>query len=183
MPKKTEEKLAKALKELMAKEPLEKITVSEITDQCGVNRQTFYYHFHDIYELVEWYMKEKIGYKLEAIDDLDTWQHAVSDILVIMKEDKSFITQIFHSRSRDLLDDSIHTATFQAINKVMENYCAKHKIKGKGLDRVAYYYAYAISGFILQWIGEGMVENPEDLIKSLTDLTTEGMRVVIHKHC
>ena len=46
--------LAYALKDLLKNKPLNKITVSDITDKCGINRQTFYYHFADIMELVGW---------------------------------------------------------------------------------------------------------------------------------
>ena len=46
--------LARSLKKVLEKKSLDKITITDITDDCGVNRQTFYYHFHDIYELIEW---------------------------------------------------------------------------------------------------------------------------------
>ena len=50
----TKNALAASLKKLLNRKTLNKITVKDITDDCGVNRQTFYYHFHDVYELVEW---------------------------------------------------------------------------------------------------------------------------------
>ena len=46
--------LAAALKKLMAQKPLEKITISELTDLCHIKRQNFYYHFEDIYDLMRW---------------------------------------------------------------------------------------------------------------------------------
>ena len=46
--------LAQSLKQLMAERTLDKITVKEIVTRCGVNRQTFYYHFKDIYDLLDW---------------------------------------------------------------------------------------------------------------------------------
>ena len=49
----TKKALAAALKELMTKKPLSKITVSDIISVCGVNRKTFYYHFQDIYDLLK----------------------------------------------------------------------------------------------------------------------------------
>ena len=51
---KTKLMLAESLRNLMRKKPLDKIKIHEIVDACGVNRQTFYYHFQDIYALVEW---------------------------------------------------------------------------------------------------------------------------------
>ena len=46
--------IAFAFKELLLEKSIDKITINDITEKCGINRQTFYYHFHDIYELIEW---------------------------------------------------------------------------------------------------------------------------------
>lgn len=48
-------KLANAMKECMFSSPVEKITVKEICDTCGVTRQTFYRNFQDKYDLINWY--------------------------------------------------------------------------------------------------------------------------------
>ena len=50
----TKRALEQSLKHLLLKKPLTKITVGEIAEDCGINRMTFYYHFKDIYDLVEW---------------------------------------------------------------------------------------------------------------------------------
>ena len=50
----TKKALAPSLKNLLLKKPLNKITINDITDDCGINRMTFYYHFKDIYDLAEW---------------------------------------------------------------------------------------------------------------------------------
>ena len=49
---KTEHELAKVLKEMMASRSLDDISVMEISRRCGVSRKTFYYHYHDIYDLL-----------------------------------------------------------------------------------------------------------------------------------
>ena len=54
----TKQLLAESLKELLTHKPVDKITVKEIVAGCGVNRQTFYYNFHDIYDLMEWILLE-----------------------------------------------------------------------------------------------------------------------------
>ena len=50
----TKRALEQSLKNLLLQKPLHKITISDIADDCGINRMTFYYHFKDIYDLVEW---------------------------------------------------------------------------------------------------------------------------------
>ena len=50
----TKRALAQSLKKLLQTKPLSKITINDIAEDCGVSRMTFYYHFKDIYDLVEW---------------------------------------------------------------------------------------------------------------------------------
>ena len=50
----TKEALGNALKKMLSVKPIDKITVKDLVEECGVNRQTFYYHFADIYALMDW---------------------------------------------------------------------------------------------------------------------------------
>lgn len=54
MPNTTKAALEESLKRLLLKKPLDKITITDITTDCGISRMAFYYHFKDIYDLVEW---------------------------------------------------------------------------------------------------------------------------------
>ena len=62
----TKNALAASLKKLLSKKELSKITITNITEECGVNRQTFYYHFKDIYDLLEWIFTNEV---IEEIDN------------------------------------------------------------------------------------------------------------------
>ena len=55
----TKQALAAALKELMAQKPIENITIHDLTEHCGIRRQTFYYHFEDVYDLLRWMFQEE----------------------------------------------------------------------------------------------------------------------------
>ena len=54
----TKEALGNALKKMLSVKPIDKITVKDLVEECGVNRQTFYYHFDDVYDLLEWVFEE-----------------------------------------------------------------------------------------------------------------------------
>ena len=77
----TKRALEASLKELLRHKPLDKITVSDLTDHCGVNRMTFYYHFKDIYDLVEWCCEEDAARALAGQKTYDTWQQGFLQIL------------------------------------------------------------------------------------------------------
>lgn len=71
----TKKALALSLKKLMNEFSLDKITVKGIALQCGVNRQTFYYHFKDIYKLIEWIYTEEAIVNIKQYKSYETWQH------------------------------------------------------------------------------------------------------------
>ncbi|WP_434654795.1 TetR family transcriptional regulator [Thermoanaerobacterium thermosaccharolyticum] len=69
----TKKAMADVLKELMKTKPLNKISVQDIVDKCGLNRQTFYYHFHDIFELLEWIYKKEAIEKISQYKNYEHW--------------------------------------------------------------------------------------------------------------
>ena len=66
----TKRALEASLKKLLLRKPLNKITINDITEDCGVNRMTFYYHFKDIYDLVDWILVEDAQRHWKAIRTL-----------------------------------------------------------------------------------------------------------------
>ena len=72
MPNATKQALEASLKRMMLKKPLDKITIRDITEDCGISRMTFYYHFKDIYDLVEWSCIEDASRALQDKKTYDT---------------------------------------------------------------------------------------------------------------
>ena len=72
----------KSLKKLLKKKPFDKITIADLTEDCGISRMAFYYHFKDIYDLVEWSCLEdaqKVSKLIDNLDDLDDVQNIYSN--------------------------------------------------------------------------------------------------------
>ena len=103
----TKRALVASLKELMAEKPLDKITVTDLTEHCGVNRMTFYYHFKDIYDLVEWACVEEATRALAGKKTYDTWQQGFLQILQSLQKDKVFYINVYHSISREYIQQGL----------------------------------------------------------------------------
>ena len=76
----TKRALEASLKKLLLQKPLNKITISDIAEDCGISRMTFYYHFKDIYDLVEWVCVEDAARALAGKKTYDTWQEGFLNI-------------------------------------------------------------------------------------------------------
>lgn len=116
----TKRALASALKELLEHKPLNKITIADITEQCGVNRQTFYYHFQDIYALLEWIYTTDAQRLLEGKRDGDTWQQGFLQVLEYIRDNRALVRNTYHSVSRELLEGYLYRVTYQLMRDVVE---------------------------------------------------------------
>ena len=103
--------LAYALKDLLKNKPLNKITVSDITDKCGINRQTFYYHFADIMELVGWIIEKEADDALKNNTTYDTWQEGFESLFKMLKEDRDFVLNVYHHITGDYIDRYLYKVT------------------------------------------------------------------------
>ena len=86
----TKQRLSRALKELLRKKPLDQIRVRELTELCGLRRQSFYYHFKDVYDLFDWSVRQERELLLRRQDDFLTFQGAVWDLLDYTAEDRPY---------------------------------------------------------------------------------------------
>ena len=84
----TKRALETSLKNLLLQKPLDKITINDITADCGINRMTFYYHFKDIYDLVEWSCLEDAEKALNNKKTYDTWEQGLLQIFYAVQENK-----------------------------------------------------------------------------------------------
>ena len=78
--------LEASLKKLLLKKPLDKITINDLTSDCGISRMAFYYHFKDIYDLVEWSCLEDATKALQGKKTYDTWQEGLLQIFEVVFE-------------------------------------------------------------------------------------------------
>ena len=85
----TKAALEASLKKLLLKKPLDKITINDLTTDCGISRMAFYYHFKDIYDLVEWSCLEDATQALQGKKTYETWQEGLQQIFEAVLENKS----------------------------------------------------------------------------------------------
>lgn len=166
----TKKELAISLKKLMGKKPLAKITVKDLVTDCGVNRQTFYYHFRDIYNLLGWVYKTEALGVLERYQTYETWQQGFVHVFNYVVENKAFCMNSLNSLGRDYLLTFLYKIIFDStmvvINDIAKNYNASEEDK----QFIGNFYTYAFVALVIEWMKKGMKEKPEDIIDRLNKL-------------
>jgi probable dihydroxyacetone kinase regulator len=166
----TKRAMADSLKTLMKKKSLERITVSDIVKGCGLNRQTFYYHFKDKYDLVNWIYYSEIITTLSPISDGADWSAAIMKALNIMRKDKAFYAGSLNLDGQSILRDYLFHETRDMLIKILEKPDFQKTMNFEPEDRVliAEFYTYGLVGMVIQWVKKGMAEAPDEIVEKLS---------------
>ncbi len=164
----TKRLIAQSLKELTGEKSFDKISVGEIAARSNVNRQTFYYHFQDKYDLLKWIYRE--DYFLPNMKDLsfDNWDQCLCGILNSVRKDRTFcINTIRHTEqevSKLFLADTEHI--FDSAIRILRAQSPEKERTFRNVDSgeqafIARFFAYGVCGILVEWIEKGMKEEPE----------------------
>ena len=164
MPKTTKQAMEESLKRLLLQKPLNKITISDITEDCKVNRMTFYYHFRDIYDLVEWSCEEDARRALNGKKTYETWQEGFYRIFQAVEENKPFIMNVYHSVSREQVENYLYKVTYDLVAGVVEEKAAEMAVRQEDKEFIAHVWKHAFVGLMLDWIRNDMKGDPQELV-------------------
>lgn len=157
--------LAESFKELALKQSIEKITIKEITDKAGVIRPTFYNHFQDKYELLEWIVSTQL---LEPVEPL-VQNGMVSEALLLLftniEKEKEFYTRASKLEGQNSFGAIAQSCVERILLKVIKDSAAGRQQKYVWLtpERIAEYYAQSMCYVVISWIQSGMTISAKEL--------------------
>ncbi|MGN0598837.1 MAG: TetR/AcrR family transcriptional regulator [Huintestinicola sp.] len=166
----TKRALAASLKNMLLKKPLNKITINDIAEDCGINRMTFYYHFKDIYDLVEWTCEEDAAKALEGKKTYDTWQQGFLNIFYAVLENKPFIMNVYRSVSREQVEIYLYRVTYDLLIGIVNERSANMPVSEDDKKFIADFYKFAFVGIMLEWIKNDMKADPKQIVDRISNL-------------
>lgn len=172
----TKRALEQSLKNLLLKKPLSKITISDLTEDCGMNRMTFYYHFKDIYDLVEWSCLTDAKRALDEKKTYDTWQQGFLQILEAVQANKPFIMNVYHCVHREQVEIYLRPLVEDLILNVVNEEVGGLNVRDEDKTFIVQAYSYIFIGIMLDWIKEDMKENPQEIVERLNKLIKGSIR-------
>jgi probable dihydroxyacetone kinase regulator len=161
--------LAESLKEIARSKPIEKITIKEITDKAGVIRPTFYNHFQDKYELVEWIVNHEILQPVNELLDERNFEDALMDIFSSIEEEKEFYMKAVAIEGQNSFGIILRTSIKELILHHIDREALEAKLPYEWLtvESLADFYCEPISYLLIDWIKTGMKIPKEEIVKGI----------------
>lgn len=154
----TKRALADSIKDLMKKRPMRKISITDIVEGCGINRQSFYYHFKDKYDLVNWIFYTEL---ILTIKDLPNENlEMLEKTCEYFYENKDFYKNAFEVRGQNSFSEYF-IEVIQPILKIQLSEIFKNR---KNVDFYATFYADAIRVSVSRWLMEDAEIPPYEFV-------------------
>ena len=165
MSKLTKKAIKNSFMELLKTKSLDKVTVKDIVESCEINRNTFYYYYSDIYELLEDVFQDETKEVTDEEKPCATFYEEYLRCATLILGYKQAIIHIYHSKSKSVLENYIETVTRFLVRQFVQRAAQGHTMSEANMEYICDFYSYSIIGTTLHWIQEGMPPYREDLIK------------------
>lgn len=166
----TKHAIANAFIELLQSQPIEKITVKTIAETCGINRQTFYYHFADIYELMEWALDSELKKFIEENGLVHSdWQKLLHQLFRFLRSRRRVLLNAYNAQNRLYYELFIMRFITPAIRTHLLTFPEAEAVSSEKLDFLTKVYSRILMNFALDWLDEGM---PDEEKVSTKDYVT-----------
>jgi len=160
----TKKMLAASLKKLMNEKPLHAITVKEIVAKCGIHRQTFYYHFEDVHDLVRWMYEEETFDLLMNSEEVFCWQDKILQLFSYISENRAMCICTLNSVSRETLKNFFTADLERVVRDVVLTYGRGLPSSEEYVEYLTHFYTVAFAGIVESWILGELDLTPEMIV-------------------
>ncbi len=170
----TKRQLASSLKKLMVEKPFEKISISDICDDCNLNRKSFYYHFKDKYDLVNWIFYDDFLSKIDPHSYTTGWS-IIQDVCDHLYDNRDFYLPALEIRGQNSLHDYM-LVTLKPLSDMFFESIYEDVDDGNFFEKT---FGDAIIAAIMLWLGEGMQIDSKEFVTSIKKITLKLANMVI----
>lgn len=176
-----DEQLAASFKELAVSKSIEKITIKEITDKAGVIRPTFYNHFQDKYELLEWIIRQELIEPIRILIQNGLIREAEIILFSNIEKEKDFYQSAVKLEGQNSFESIARQLVEELLYEIVKERTAgkKHKFVWLTPEHIAEYYAQSMCYVVITWIKTGMTISAKEMAEIYAYIEKRSMEDVL----
>ena len=159
--------------ELLEQRPFNQITVKDIVSECGINRNSFYYHYADLPALVEELIDDEIGRFVREDKSFSSLEESMAEALAFFREHRKAAYHVYNSVSRDIFDrylmKSCESVGADYVNSLLKNL----PLTLEDRQAMVRFNAYVLYGAVTHWLESGMTYDVREDFRRIFQLMGE----------
>lgn len=163
----TKRALAVSIKQLMNTIPLSKISIQKIVDNCGLKRQTFYYHFKDKFDIVNWIYFTEVTESISDCKHYNNWTDGMFRTLSYLMKNKSFYINALNTPGQNAFDRYFFEFCYGLIMDIVNDLSLDMNVSDEDKKFISDFYTHASVGIVVQWIKNGMKDSPQVMVDKI----------------
>lgn len=171
----TERAIKDAFLKLLDEKPLNRITVKDIVEECGINRNSFYYHFPDIPSLVERIVTEGVDKIIAEHNTIDSVEEGFHCAVLLMTNRRRAVLHIYNSVNRDIFERHLMKICAYVIKSYSDNVLSGYALNERDREILINYYKCALFGISINWLENGMPGDIEADFRRLSEIKKEAL--------
>lgn len=161
--------IIQSFKDLLSRQCIDNITVKEICQHCGVNRQTFYYYFTDIMDIFKYVVFKELSQDVADNRTFDTWEGGFLATMSYLKNNAKMILHVYHSsywtEANAFFSGLSNKLMLDVVDECVERLGVHLAEKDK--DFIINFYRHVFNGLMIDWVNDGMEDDPRAMLERL----------------
>ncbi len=176
----TKTAIIEAFQDILEETPINKITVKSIVERCKINRNTFYYYFESIPELVEYHLTTMADQLMDSFDEPDPGKE-LAQVVSYFTQRKRSVLHIYRYFPREQFLPMLDKIAVYVIERSIRQATAEAPISEKDLTVLIRFYKGALVGGLLDWLEAGMSYDMNTMVERLCELMEGSTHNAIEK--
>lgn len=177
--------MEKAIKEtftqMLEKMPLKEITVKELTKECGINRNSFYYHYQDIPSLIEEIVKEHCDEVITRFPTLDSIENCLALAVEFTISNRRPLLHIYNSINRDIFERYLWQMCDYGIRTYVDTLLKDSHVSERDKEGLIRFHKCECFGVIIDWLNSGMDEAILESYRRIVSVRTDQISYTIKR--
>ena len=163
---------------LLNNRPLNQITVKDIVEGCGINRNSFYYHFEDLPALVEEIVGEQVQALIQKHPTVRSVEECFDVIIELVMENKRAVYHIYNSLSRDVFERYLMDICQYIADSYVKAEFEGTSLSGEDLQTLIRFHKCECFGSVIDWLNGGMKDDIADYFRRVCALQKSWVAVL-----
>lgn len=177
----TKKAIIQAFEEMLKEKSFGKITVSALVKRCGISSNTFYYHFNNIYDLLETWFEEKKDLFIASATPDDTWVSLLKQFLTALKNNPQIVYHISNDISREQIEFYVFVSVKKYFYETFEKLLPTDQLNKNLITGLAELSCYCFIGIVMDFIW-GRMKGDIDTIVNRMSWIVDAIQEYAVKH-